>query len=177
VRIEASTNRLYRVPSPVNPTKTYHELNIFYANSIDIGMTVDEHAMSVMQTVETRSQVRMALSLGHRKELDFQFPCRIDGKVRNFRFRLPLSLVGIIYKVHDSAKEHCALIIPYETPPQFFMQKEAENINETCNPNDRTWIDWYSWYRQTDVVDGATRDHIKTIPVMTRKDGAIIDIG
>jgi len=177
VGIEPSTNRLYTVPSPVHPKKKYHQFNILYANSIDFGVTVAENAMSIMQTVDTYNKVRMTLSLGDRKELDFQFPRMIDNVDRNLRFRLPLSLVNVIYKVNDSETGQCALIIPFETPPQFFMQKKKDEMTQTFSPDERKWIDWNSWYRQTDVADGATKDRLKTVPATTHKDEAIIDIG
>ncbi|KAF2691528.1 RdRP-domain-containing protein [Lentithecium fluviatile CBS 122367] len=177
VRIELSHIRLYPVLSPVNPTKKYHEFNVLYANSIDFGVTVADKAVSVMQTLHACNDVRVTLSLRDRKELDFQFPCMIDGDSRKLRFRLPLSLVGVIYQVNDKETGQCTLIIPYETPPQFFMQIKANSISKTCNPNERTWIDWYTWYRQTDIVHRATRSRLETIPVMTHTDGAIIDIG
>jgi RNA-dependent RNA polymerase len=175
VKIDSCDNRFHFHPSPVNPAKKYLETNIFYGNSIDFGVSMAEDAMSVMQSIRADNRVRMTLTLGDRKELDFQFPRTIDHKKRKLRFRLPLSLVNVIYKVEDRAANKCALIIPFETPPQFFMQ--TEEIGLTCNPTDRTWIEWYSWYRQTDVVDGTTHDRLKIVPLMTHNEGAIIDIG
>jgi RNA-dependent RNA polymerase len=175
VQIDLCDNRLYFHPSPVNPAKRYLEANIIYGNSIDFGVSMAEDAMSVMQSVWANNKVRMTLSLGDRKELDFQFPRMIDNKMRKLRFRLPLALVNVIYKVEDRATGKCALIIPFETPPHFFMQ--TEEVSKTCNSKDKTWTEWYSWYRQTDVVDGTTKDRLKIVPVMTHNDGAIIDIG
>jgi RNA-dependent RNA polymerase len=177
VGIEQCQNRLFYVSSPVNPMRKYHELNIFYANSINFGVTTAEKTMSVMQSVGAYKRVQLTLSLGDRKELDIQFPYTIDEDMRKLRFRLPLSLVDVIYKVIDKEAGQYALIIPYETPPQFYMQLKEDAITKTCNPNDRSWLDWQAWYRQTDIVDRATRRHLDTVPVMTHKDEAIIDIG
>lgn len=129
-----------------------------------------------MQNVCTKD-IQVALHLGERKELDFQFPLTIDGCVRRLRFRLPLSLIGHIFQIKDDKTQACDLVIPFNSAPQFFMQSKVEDMARTFNDKDKVWIDWYSWYRQTDVVDAKTKDWLKTAPVMNHYDEVMIDIG
>lgn len=170
-------SRFFTIISPVNPGKTYFEKTIFYANSIDFGATIADKTMSIMRTADAYKKVKVTLNLGDRKELDVQFPLMIDGETRKLRFRLPLSLVSVIYKVQGRETGECTLIIPFESPPQFFMQAKRNDISKTCKARDRTWIEWYSWFRMTDIVDRKTRNRLNAIPVMDRKDTAILDIG
>lgn len=177
VHIEDAKPHLFTAPSPINPEKAYYEFNIFYANSVDFGVRMLEKSMSVMQTVQARDKVQVTLSLRDRKELDIQFPHIIDNESRNLRFHLPLSLVEVIYKVFDKETDQDALIIPFDTPPKFYVQVKVKDIGKTCKMGERIWIAWNTWYRQTDIISRKTRDQLQVSPVMSRKDGAIIDIG
>jgi RNA-dependent RNA polymerase len=69
-------------------------------------------------------------------------------------------------------------MIPFESPPQFYIQAKAkEDIAKTFRPSDKIWIDWNTWYRQTEVVNRATRDNLEHEPLKHLKGAAIIDIG
>ncbi|KAF2703960.1 RdRP-domain-containing protein [Pleomassaria siparia CBS 279.74] len=175
VRIEPLNVRPFTVPSPVNPSKVYNELNIVYANSIDFGVRVEDKSMMIMRTAEATNQVQMALNL-KRKEIDIQFPLMVDGRLTRLRFRVPLSLLGRIDRVTKDEGQ-VTLVIPFESPPQFFMQAKPEEVYKTFSRSDRIWLDWYTWYRQTEVVKQVDRSRINTEPLMHLKDDAIIDIG
>ncbi|KAF2643461.1 RdRP-domain-containing protein [Massarina eburnea CBS 473.64] len=175
VRVDRSTIRRFQVVSPVDSDRMYYEDNILFANSIDFGITLAEKTLHIMRTVDQYKPVKVSLSLGDRKEIDVQFPFMIDGDIQRLRFRLPLSLVALIYKINNDKTGGCDLVIPFESPPQFFMQ--ALDISKTFGEYDRNWIDFYSWYRQTDVVDSATKERLEGTPVMNHVDATIVDIG
>ncbi|KAF1958751.1 RdRP-domain-containing protein [Byssothecium circinans] len=175
VRIEVASIRRFPVLSPVVSTKHYFEDNVLYADSIDFGIILAEKTLHVMRSADAYKEVKVTLSLGERKELDVQFPLMIDDSFRKLRFRLPLSLANLLFMVKNTKTGGYDLIIPFESPPQFFMQ--AKDISKTFGENDRIWLDWYSWYRQTDVVNAATAERLRSIPVMNHKDETIIDIG
>jgi RNA-dependent RNA polymerase len=174
VRVEECCSRRFPVKSPVNPARLYQESNILLASAIDFGITLAEKSLHIMRSLRS-PRVQVALNLGDRKELDVQFPFQIDEAIRKLRFRLPLSLVGLVYKISNHSTGGCDLIIPFDSPPQFFMQ--AKDISMTCDVKERKWIDWQSWYRQTDIIDNASWDRLQRIPVMNHKGVVIIDIG
>lgn len=177
VRVEQANSRPFFVDSPVDPARKYQQSNIFYGNSIDFGTTTDENTMSIMNTARGTQGVRMTLNVGDRKELDIQFPLVIDNEMRRLRFLLPLSLLGKIYRVHDMGTSQSTLIIPFDSPPKFYMQLKEQFIHQSCSNYFKSWSEWFSWYRQTDVVDGATGNRLKMLPVMNHKHTALIDIG
>jgi RNA-dependent RNA polymerase len=75
------------------------------------------------------------------------------------------------------------MVKPFEYPPQFFVQRYegeilANNVAQTSfSRSEKTWIDWNTWFRETDVVDAGLRKTMRDIPLMSNKDTAIIDIG
>jgi RNA-dependent RNA polymerase len=177
VRTEQISPRLYFVPSPVNPSKKYYEFNIIYGNSIDFGVRVASESLMIMQTATAASRVQVMLNL-KRKEIDIQFPFTLDDQERNFRFRMPLSLLSHIDRTTDLGSRQSTLIIPFESPPQFYIQAKAkDDITKTFRPSDKIWIDWNTWYRQTEVVNRTTRDNLEHEPLKYLKSAAIIDIG
>jgi RNA-dependent RNA polymerase len=177
VRIEQLTPRLFFVPSPITPFKKYNEFNILHANSIDFGVRVANESLMIMRTANAVNRVQVMLNL-KRKEIDIQFPFALDGEERNFRFRMPLSLLGHIDRITDLGSRQSTLIIPFESPPQFYIQAKAKSdIAITFRPSDKIWNDWNTWYRQTEVVNRTTRDNLKYEPLKHLKGAAIIDIG
>jgi len=170
------------VPSPVDRTRHYSEFNIIFANSLDFGVRDDNSSMIAMHTVATQAQVQLMLNLD-RKELDIQFPLALDGKTRMFRFRLPFALLAHIYKSTNRPKNQTSLIIPFEAPPQFFIQMyEGEKLpgsqtHTSHSPKERNWISWNTWNRETDVVTARLKQSLRNTPLMNHKDKAMIDIG
>jgi RNA-dependent RNA polymerase len=170
------------VPSPVNPSKHYHEYNIVYANSIDFGVRNANMSMIVMQTVQARGSIRVMLNLD-RKELDIQFPLKLGNDTRRLRFRLPIALISHVYRVEDTDRSQTDLIIPFESAPQFFMQKyEGEDLGDrgrftSFSHKEKSWIDWNTWFRETDVIDQGFRRTLDALPLMDPKGKATIDIG
>ena len=80
----------------------------------------DEAAAATTNTTEDfKPSVMLNLT---RKELDVQFPINIDDELRKFRFRLPIPLLSRIYQTTDEITGRPALIIPFDSPPQFYMQ-------------------------------------------------------
>ncbi|KAF2271207.1 RdRP-domain-containing protein [Lojkania enalia] len=172
-RVQILPLRVYTMPSPVIPEKKYFQFNSLLANSIDFGMTVAEKTMMVMQTAEEHNGVEFKLNL-KRKEIAITFPIRIDGKNRIYRFRLPISLLGNIYMILAENTNQCALIIPFNNPPQFF---EKTDIKKALQTPDRVWNEWSTFTRVTEIVDKATEARMASQPVMNRREIAIIDIG
>ncbi|KAJ6200018.1 RNA dependent RNA polymerase-domain-containing protein [Bipolaris maydis] len=119
-----------------------------------------------------------------RKQLDVLFSLRIpvDDQMRKFRFPLPISLISYIYKTKDNTGQP-SLVIPFDSTPCFYMQKiEGEDLGDgrkqpSFSRTNKIWSDWDTWYRVTDIVDGAIRAVLRPTPVMNYRDTAIIDIG
>lgn len=182
VRSDSYKSRVRTVPSPVNPSKHYPEFNILFANSIDFGTRDADMSMIVMHTTQARGKVQLRLDLD-RKELDIQFPMSLGKNMRKFRFRLPIARLLDIYKDAKQLSGEMALIIPFDSPPQFFFQKyEGEYLinggqHTSFSSKETKWNDWNTWFRETDVVETATRARLRGLPLMDRKDTAIIDIG
>ena len=169
------------IPSPVDPSKLYQETNVIFADSIDIGTQDAEKSMISMQAVKAQGNVRVMLNLD-RKELDVQFPLLLGNKERRLRFRLPIALLSHIYKVTDTVPGQTSLVIPFNYPPQFFIQRyEGEALangnKHTSFSREKTWIDWHTWCRETDIVSNDLRNSLQKLPVMNHKGGAAIDIG
>ncbi|KAH6233119.1 RNA-directed RNA polymerase [Parastagonospora nodorum] len=171
-----------KVPSPIDPKKQYCEFNTLLANTIDFGATDAKKSMIKMHSVRARRNVRLTLNLD-RKELDIQFPQDVNDELRNYRFRLPIALLSHIYKDAGSAPGQGALIIPFESAPQFFVQKQQveilsnDNDHTSFSTREETWLDWYTWFRETDIVESGVRAAMQERPLMNHKDMAIIDIG
>ncbi|KAF9735292.1 hypothetical protein PMIN06_000626 [Paraphaeosphaeria minitans] len=154
-----------RRPQPALTSPAPHPANMstLFANSIEFGVAVSGRTMQIMKTVGAVRTVRFTLKAGDFKEIEIQFSLLIDGKFENFKFQLPLSLIDTMYKVENS------LIIPFKSPPKFWMQKGQIQGRQGQSQG--------VWYRQTDVVDRKTREELAPAPVMTRKEAPIIDIG
>jgi RNA-dependent RNA polymerase len=174
--------RLYTVPSPVDPSKRYPERNILFANSVDFGTHDAEKSLIKMHTIHAPGRIQLMLNL-ERKELDIQFPLKVGDELRKFRFRLPIALLSHIYKDANCDHKKTALIIPFGSAPQFFAQKfEGEQLidgrtHTSFSTKENPWIDWFTWFRETDVVDPDLKKSRQTMPIMAHKDNAIIDIG
>ncbi|EMD89922.1 hypothetical protein COCHEDRAFT_1138647 [Bipolaris maydis C5] len=185
VRCEVRPPLAATIPSSINPAKKYYELTILSAKRVEFGVRVAEKAMIAMHTVEppAKDGVQVMLNL-KRKQLDVLFSLRIpmDDKMRKFRFSLPISLISHIYKTKDSTGLP-SLVIPFDSTPCFYMQKnEGEDLGDgrkqtSFSRTDKIWSDWDTWYRVTDIVDGAIRAVLRRTPVMNHRDTAIIDIG
>jgi RNA-dependent RNA polymerase len=182
VRCDPVSTRLYTVPSPVDPSKHYQERNILFANSVDFGTQDAKKSLIKMHSVHAPGQVQLMLNLD-RKELDVQFPLKLGTATRKFRFRLPIALLSHIYKDVNSVRGQTALIIPFGSPPQFFTQKvEGEHLidgrmHTSFSTKEKTWIEWNTWFRETDVFDIGLKKSLQGMPLMPYKDTAIIDIG
>jgi RNA-dependent RNA polymerase len=181
VRSETMQPRVIMVPSPVNPTRQYCEVTILPAQAIDFGVRVEDKSMIAMCTVQSHG-IQVMLNL-NRKELDIQFPLQIGGETRKYRFRLPFALLSHIYKVSDTTTGLPTLVIPFDSPPQFYIQKnEGEVMDDgrehtSFSRRERTWNDWDTWFRETDVISRVVRKSLQQVPLMNHMDTAIIDIG
>ncbi|KAH7402736.1 RNA dependent RNA polymerase-domain-containing protein [Pyrenochaeta sp. MPI-SDFR-AT-0127] len=181
VKWEKVHSHVSTIPSPVNPSKQYYEFNIIPANSISFGIRVDDMSMIKMHTVEANGKIQMMLNL-KRKELDIRFPLHTGSKIRNFRFRLPISLLSHVYQVSDEKDGLGTLIIPFDHPPQFFRQKdEGENlgngrIHTSFTSKEKLWNDWTTWFRETDIIEDVATEDLNKSPLMNHKNTAIIDI-
>jgi RNA-dependent RNA polymerase len=181
-RWELSRPLVRTIPSPINPTKHYHEFNILFANSVDFGTKDEKTSLVAMHTVFAPGKVQLKLDLD-RKALDIMFPLKLGDTMRKFRFRLPIARLSHIYKETKRRPGQNALIIPFESPPQFFVQKHEGEIlsNKVTHTSffksEKTWVDWNTWFRETDVVDAVVKETMRDIPLMSNKETAIIDIG
>ncbi|KAH8727001.1 RNA dependent RNA polymerase-domain-containing protein [Phaeosphaeriaceae sp. PMI808] len=170
------------VPSPINPAREYYEVNVLSANSIAFGTKDAALSMTIMHVVENCGKVQLMLNLD-RKELDIQFSMKAGDQKRMYKFRLPIALLSRIYKNANAIPGQTALIIPFDSPPQFFVRKyEGEHLsNGAAHTNfsakERNWSDWNTWFRETDVVDTSSRQALQQRPLMNHNNDAIIDIG
>ncbi|KAL6712313.1 hypothetical protein ACN47E_000190 [Coniothyrium glycines] len=182
LRWEEFKSRTSQVPSPVDPTVRYYQENIIYADKMDFGTRTGETTMIAMKTIVSDRDIQIKLDL-RRKELDIQFRMEIDQVARRLRFRLPFALLSHIYKVSDPDTGEKCLVIPFECSPQFYVQKaEGATLpngrtHTSFIPGEKFWVDWNTWFRETDVVDAQTRRQQVALPVMNHKDTASIDIG
>jgi len=182
VRYEARQSSLTTVPSPLNTAKRYYEYNILPARSIEFGTRVAEKTMMSMYTVQSPKGIQMILDL-YRKELEIQFPLHLNNGVRKYRFRLPIALLSHVYRVNDETTGQPTLIIPFGSPPQFYVQKrEGEVLGDGRNhtsfsEKERAWNDWQTWFRETDITHTRDKKKLQQLPLMNHKDALIIDIG
>ena len=176
VQYETRTPLTNTIPSPVNPATQYQELNILFANSIDFGVRTGQTSLMSMREVHAKGKVQIMLNL-KRKELDIQFPQTIDDQTHNFCFRLPISRLSHIHKTQDGTGS-TFLFIPFDRPPQFFVQKKPSTDDDVLFPTkNHTWHVRSTWFRETDVVNGGMRRQMQELPLMDHKGSAIIDIG
>jgi RNA-dependent RNA polymerase len=160
----------------VNPQKSYPEVNVLTANSIDIGVRVAESTMRKMFTSTYPKRIQFALDL-KRKKVVVTFPAEIDGSLRRYQFEMPIALLQNIYKVNDSQTGQYSLLIPFDCPPRFFERvRKEEDFYATFGPAIRFWNEDDAFYRRTDVITREMEDQLKLNPVMNMKDSAVIDI-
>lgn len=175
--MEVFPSQMRTLQSPVDSSKSYHELNILYGNILDFGVPLAERTMMKQHTVTAFKRIQLSLDLSRRK-LSLQFPMAIDGAWYKYKLEMPFAQLQNIYSAEDQEKRQSTLIIPFNTPPRFFRFAHGEEeLAATFNPSDKVWRDTNAWYRQTDVLDDEM-DHISgRLPVMNMKDAPVIDIG
>ena len=179
---EARAPRVTQVLSPSDAQKQHFELNILPAKAISFGVRIEDKTMVAMRTVESDGGITVTLNLT-RKKIDIQFPFQVDNKKRRYRFRLPIALLSVIYKCKGDSPTQTALVIPFDSPPQFLVQKkEGDDIgggqrHTSFSTKEKRWNDSSTWYRETDVVSSSIRNGFQQAPLMNHKDNAIIDIG
>jgi RNA-dependent RNA polymerase len=180
--LETLAPQVKTVPSPANTARVYYEFNTLPMLGIDFGVNVADKTMIAMHTLRSPEGIYVMLNLV-RKELSIQFPIEIDNEMRKFRFELPIALLSRIYKVTDKTTGQPTLIIPFDSPPQFYMQrKEGEYLEDgtkhtTFSKKEKLWNEWNTWSRATDVITNMIRKKSQGSPLMNHKDTAIIDIG
>lgn len=166
----------------MDPTKSYYESTIIPAKLVDFGVSIADQSIVIMHTVHMHEANQMTLNLT-RKEIDVQFMQDLGHHMRKFRFRLPTSLISHIYKVPDEATGQPTLIIPFNSPPRFFKQmSEGELLGDgrkhtSFSSNEKTWNEWNSWFRATDVMNEPNSKRLSRAPLLNHKDASLIDIG
>ncbi|KAF1934276.1 RdRP-domain-containing protein [Didymella exigua CBS 183.55] len=167
---------LFTVPSPVNSAIQYQENNILYANYISFGIQTEKKSLVNMHEVHAAGEVQIKLNL-RRKEVEVQFPLTIDKQKHTCSFQLPISQLSGIHKTEDGRRSS-SIIIPFDRPPQFFVQKKPTTKDDSMFPTkERSWSVWSTMFRETDVIDGRTRGCMQTLPLSDGRGSAIIDIG
>jgi len=182
VGLETLPSQVKTVPSPANPAKSYYEINVLPVHGLDFGVNVADKTMIAMHTLRSPGSIYMTLNL-MRKELDVLFSVDIDNEMRRFRFALPIALLSRIYKTTDKTTGQPTLIIPFSSPPQFYMQRsEGQHLEDgrqcsTFSRKERAWNAWDTWFRATDIINSTVKSKLQGSPLMNHKDTAIIDIG
>ncbi|KAJ8111954.1 hypothetical protein OPT61_g5568 [Boeremia exigua] len=176
VRYEIRQPLTYTVDSPVNPVVKYQELNVLFADSLNFGIQNGEKTLITKHEIRTKGEVQVTLDL-RRKELEVKFPLKIDGQYHKYSLRLPISQLSGIHKTVNG-NDTSVLTIPFGRSPQFFVQKKpTKEEGSSFSLTERTWSEWSTMFRETDVVDDRKRKEMQTMPVIDHKGSAIIDIG
>jgi RNA-dependent RNA polymerase len=150
------------------------------AVSLDFGLMYTEREMMLMKTVTATSEREIEVLLNLvRRELVVKFPLSLPSnsnqgnpEIELFKFRIPLDRLKQIY-VEKSSPAHRVLMIPLDSPPEIFRQ--TKDIQSSHNDEEKTWNEWQTWFRQTDVVED--RAALEAAPARFRKDNCVIDIG
>lgn len=165
-------------PTVAGPLKTRHPafLNV-YAKSFTFGVMTNHTIMMQMQAIhyKTRNDIVLQLNM-RRQELDIRFPYPADGRPEDRprgRFRVNLSDLREVQSINLNEGNKIALVFTLPTPPEFFRQQEAEDIQ--FESNIPVWTEWSSWSRQTELVKEG-RDHTND-PLRLRSEHAVIDFG
>ncbi|KAI9703299.1 MAG: hypothetical protein M1836_007865 [Candelina mexicana] len=192
LRLELDVKRRsFLASSPVNNDVKYLEMTILKAESLDFGFMVDPSSMMTMNKTNSNQDTATSFGLNLlRREIDVQFQLtmtdprhketpakeypdlgKFDRK-ETFRFRLPFAQLNKIYEL-EVGREKRVLFITLENPPNFYRRtRYVENTHEASSTY---WVEWDSWYRQTDVVYDPTQ--LKFRPLTLKKTKPIIDIG
>lgn len=160
------------VSSPLNSVVQYREVNIIPASILNFGMQNGDIGMISMYQVNAVSGISLTLHLG-RQELQLQFPLKVGEGEHTFVFKLPISQLSHICK-HHSGTTSSAFVIPYDRPPQAFIQ-DTTTIDR--DRSEQVWNIWSSMFRETDIVDKAAMRQTLSLPLLDHKASAIIDIG
>ncbi|KAK4989924.1 hypothetical protein LTR66_006931 [Elasticomyces elasticus] len=169
----------HRIRSPVDPSREHAERTTLAASVLSFGLQKDEQEMTVMASVHPNQQRPVTFTLDLvRKEIDIKFwlemrsPSLRTGRTAIlYRFRIPLAQMTKIIEVVDG---NCrALVIPLDTPPSFYRQ--TDDIEATHDQSVARWIEWFTWFRQTDITENA--EALSVAPVALPKDHVSIEIG
>ncbi|KAK4937392.1 hypothetical protein LTR28_009845 [Elasticomyces elasticus] len=164
----------HRIRSPL-----FFYLQTLAASVLSFGLQKDEQEMTVMASVHPNQQRPVTFTLDLvRKEIDIKFwlemrsPSLRTGRTAIlYRFRIPLAQMTKIIEVVDG---NCrALVIPLDTPPSFYRQ--TDDIEATHDQSVARWIEWFTWFRQTDITENA--EALSVAPVALPKDHVSIEIG
>ncbi|KAF2752043.1 RdRP-domain-containing protein, partial [Sporormia fimetaria CBS 119925] len=178
------------VMSPVIRNKQYPELNMFFAESLDFGVSTGPNTMTRMYTASktNRHPVMITLDL-NRKRIFIRFSHYIGGKdSHRYMFEVPLALLQAVYRVPGEVPSQQALVIPFGCSPRFFRYAstdeelnaafdQASTEGSSSYSTKKFWREHDAWYRQTDVLDHRVRDILGMTPVMHTKNLPVVDIG
>jgi RNA-dependent RNA polymerase len=150
------------------------------ASSLDFGILHSEHEMMLMKSINalTDTEVKLLLDL-IKRELVIVFPLVLPSNPHQrssdhklFKVRISLDKLKQIY-VEKIGTVHQSLVIPLDCPPEVYLQ--TRDIKSTHDDGERSWREWQTWFRQTDVVED--REQSGGEPTRFRKEKSIIDIG
>ena len=162
---------------------------VLNARSLDFGMMLQPSTMMKMCTVlpSPDSGIQFCLSLLHREiTVEFLLNVRdhrtnrdtsnVSGALRDqrrdrFRFRMPLSQMGTLYRMGAETDE-VVLLLSLDMPPRYFKKLDA---GQTHDDSARYWSEHDAWYRQTDIV--YSQASLKKSPLTLKKARPIIDLG
>lgn len=169
------------VGSPVCKDRRFPVKTTLYPLALDFGIMVEENSMKVLKSINGTTgeqKLKLELSLKHHKLTAF-FPMEIitcDRKViRQHKVVINFSSMKDVYQTTTDG-ECCALVIPLETPPQYYWK--TPNIRSTFADDVTSWSAMESWNRATDIVKKAGLPMECPVALNSDfKDSEFIDIG
>src|SRR5947209_4272169 len=127
----------------------------------------------VFATISFESNLR-------KRFLDIRFTHRfididegIQSRNESYRFRILFSELKNIYQIGSKTKGSRTLLISLPHPPRFWRQ--LHDISRSHDQRSKSWSDWDSWYRQTDIQLDIRELSVQ--PLAIKKKKPTIDIG
>ncbi|KAM0275409.1 hypothetical protein ACHAPA_000271 [Fusarium lateritium] len=166
--------------SPVCYDRFHPVKTIVYPVSFDFGSMLGPKSMKIMHSIVGTSERKLKIELNLKfQRLTAFFPLGIATRggrtVRQYKAVIDFSNMKNIYQT-TTADNCCALVIPLETPPQYYWK--SPNIRSTFSDGVKNWSFTESWNRATDLVEEAGLP--MKFPVALHADlkgGNFIDIG
>lgn len=182
--------RRLQIPSPIRKTVKYDPRMKMYAESICVGLLIDNESMMSLHTLMPakehdlcfcvdliRNRIIATFSVyitdpGPTATESRDVEPNVYDRINKYRFEIPFGQLKTIQQL-DIDQRSFGLVMSLESPPLYYRKRVDEKAGHSDEKVE--WNEFDTWYRQTDIVYDPYK--LQTSEVALHKEMPIIDIG